>query len=88
MAALAWLHPVNSSALNSSSNPITTKLLIIYSLRFVWYPMGEIKLQEAPAMTIITKGMPFTPKSPAIAMAMGNMNAAEATLVIILLQEG
>ena len=43
--------------------------------------MGEIKLHEAPTITVMAKGMKLNPSSPAMAMAMGNMNTAEATLV-------
>ncbi|MGD9045647.1 MAG: hypothetical protein PVG06_18170 [Desulfobacterales bacterium] len=43
--------------------------------------MGEIKLDEAPTMTVIANGIPITPRFSA--MAIGNIKTADATLVII-----
>ncbi len=44
--------------------------------------MGEMKLHEDPIMRVMAKGMKLTPRFPAIPIAMGNISAAEATLVV------
>ena len=42
-----------------------------------------MKLHEAPTITVMTKGMPLTPKLAAMAIAIGNIKTADATLVIM-----
>ncbi len=42
-----------------------------------------MKLHEAPTITVMAKGMPLTPKLPAITMEIGNIKTADATLVIM-----
>ena len=46
--------------------------------------MGEIKLHEAPTISVIANGIKFTPRFPAMPRAIGNINAAEATFGSVL----
>ena len=55
---------------------------MLWTIRFVWYPMGVEKLAEAAIHTVIKKGIGSIPKLLAMARATGNANAAAALLVM------